>query len=101
VVWTATLAGVAAGKAPFGVMEMLFLFAPLVVVPLGLQLGTVVAPVKRDWTLGWARALQPASAIMVVTAFCVPPGWLWSFDLSIAHRLLFGCVGRVVVASKG
>ena len=34
--WTVVLATVAAGKAPFGIVEMLFLFAPLIVVPLGL-----------------------------------------------------------------
>ena len=75
ILWTATLAAVAAQKAPFGIIELFFLFVPLVIVPLGLELGAVVAPVRFAWTLNWARVLQPASAMMVVAAFCLPPGW--------------------------
>ena len=69
-----SLAAVAAHKAPFGIIKTFFLFAPLVIVPLGLELGAVVAPVRFAWTLNWARVLQPASAVMVVAAFCLPPG---------------------------
>ena len=72
--WALVLATVAAGKAPFGVIEMLFLFAPLIVVPLGLELGSIVAPARWKWVLNLAMVLQPAAAIAAIASFWLRPG---------------------------
>ncbi len=73
-VWAviALLAGI--GRAPFGVIELLFLFAVLVVVPLGLDLARVVNPDGDTALFRAARSLQPFAAGMVVIAFWLPPG---------------------------
>jgi len=72
--WTVVLATVAAGKAPFGIVEMLFLFAPLIVVPLGLELGSIVAPARWKWGLNLAVVLQPPAAIAAIASFWLKPG---------------------------
>jgi hypothetical protein len=73
-VWAmmALLAGT--GRAPFGILELLFLFAVLVVVPLGLDLTRVVNPDGDTVLFRAARSLQPFAALTVVTAFWLPPG---------------------------
>ena len=48
--WTAVCAYAGAGKAPLGVIELLFLFAILVIVPLGWVLGEGIAPVSSPAT---------------------------------------------------
>jgi hypothetical protein len=68
----ATLAGL--GRAPLGVIELLFLFVPLVIVPLGLELGGVTAPVVWPLPEEVAVILQPAAAALVVISFWFPPG---------------------------
>ena len=74
ILWGVLLAAVAAGKAPFGFIEILFLFAPLVIVPMGLELGALFAPVSWQWTLDLARSLQAGAALSAVAAFWMPPG---------------------------
>jgi YndJ-like protein len=59
-------------RAPLGVIELLFLFAVLVVVPLGLGLMTVE---HRDGTRAeFVAAFQPIAAVAVVAAFWQRPG---------------------------
>jgi len=82
--WAATCAtagaGVWAGMAVLarigivrvGAIELLFLFAPLVIVPLGMELGRLMGGTGRFEKL--ARRLQPVGAGMVVVAMCLPPG---------------------------
>ena len=72
--WALVLATVAAGKAPFGVIEMFFLLAPLIVVPLGLELGSIVAPARWKWALSLAMVLQPPAAIAAIASFWLKPG---------------------------
>lgn len=75
VVWT-VLAGLAGnGKAPLGVIELLFLFAPLVIVPLGLALGRIVSPLQYQAAETWLRFLQPVAAGFAVVSFWFSPGW--------------------------
>jgi len=75
-VW-ATLAGLAGiGRAPLGVIELLFLFAPLVIVPLGLALGRMLSPLKNQSVEACLRVLQPVAAVFTVTSFWLSPGWL-------------------------
>jgi len=82
--WAATCAtagaGVWAGMAVLarmgivrvGAIELLFLFGPLVIVPLGMELGRGMGGTGRLEEL--ARRLQPVGAGMVVVAMCLPPG---------------------------
>src|SRR5258707_2309238 len=75
-IW-ATLAGLAGiGKAPLGVIELLFLFAPLVIVPLGLALGKMISSLKYQSVEARLHFLQPAAAAFTVASFWVSPGWL-------------------------
>lgn len=59
------------GIARFGVIELMFLLAPLVIVPLGLELGR--ARGKRGLA-GLAQTLQPVGAACAVVAMLWPPG---------------------------
>jgi hypothetical protein len=61
------------GIVRVGAIELLFLFAPLVIVPLGMELGRGMGGTGRLEEL--ARRLQPVGAGMVVVAMCLPPGW--------------------------
>ena len=74
VVWVAIAVLVVSRRAPFGIIELLFLLAPLVVVPLGLEVlryhGAMQSP-----TLGRViRILQPFGATLAVISFWFPPG---------------------------
>jgi hypothetical protein len=58
--------------APIGAIELMFLFAPLVIVPLGMELGRVMGsdtPLNR-----LARRIQPLAAALAVPALWLPPG---------------------------
>jgi hypothetical protein len=73
----AVLAGMAgAGKAPLGVIELLFLFAPLVIVPLGFALGEILSPVQPSGVSMWMFRLQPFAAALVIVSFWISPGKL-------------------------
>ena len=71
--WTLVLAGVASGRAPFGIIELFFLFAPFVVVPLGADLGEAYAPLSPR-IAHLSRLIQPGAAILLVAAFWRPAG---------------------------
>jgi hypothetical protein len=60
------------GVARVGAIELLFLFAPLVIVPLGIELGREMG--GGGWLQEWARRLQPLGAGMAVVAMWLPPG---------------------------
>jgi YndJ-like protein len=60
-----------------GMIELMFLFGPLVIVPLGMELGRLIrCPgnrfARRVETL--AQSLQPLGAVLAVAAMCLPPG---------------------------
>ena len=76
----ATWAGLAVlarmGIARIGVIELMFLFAPLVIVPLGLELGRLHglgSGIGRALA-AMAQTLQPLGAVLAVVAICLPPG---------------------------
>jgi len=73
---TAVWAGIAVlariGVARLGAIELLFLFAPLVIVPLGLELGRALGGGGRFHEL--ARRLQPVGAALAGVAMVLPPG---------------------------
>lgn len=68
----ATLAAI--GRAPLGSIELLFLFAPLVIVPLGLHLGRMMAPGGPAWLDGVVLVIQPFAAGLTVASFWFPTG---------------------------
>jgi hypothetical protein len=55
-----------------GAIELLFLFAPLVIVPLGVELSREIA--GSDPLNSIARRLQPLGAALAVLAMWLPPG---------------------------
>lgn len=85
------------GVARIGGIELLFLFAPLVIVPLGMELARVLtSPLLVQTAAGKlgsgvfliARWAQPAAAGCVVTALLLPPGHLAGI---LAGAWLFVC----------
>ena len=58
--------------ARLGAIELMFLFGPLVIVPLGLELGRGMGVTGRLASL--AQRLQPVGAALAVVAMCVAPG---------------------------
>jgi len=60
------------GIARLGAIELMFLFAPLVIVPLGMELGRTIT--GGGWLEEAARRLQPVGAVLVVAAMWLPPG---------------------------
>ena len=60
------------GVARIGAIELMFLLAPLVIVPLGIELGRVM--VGDGWAAELGRRLQPLGAALAVVAVLFPPG---------------------------
>jgi len=60
------------GIARLGAIELMFLLAPLVIVPLGMELGRVIG--GGGWFAETARRLQPVGAAFAVAAMCMGPG---------------------------
>jgi len=71
-VWAGLAVLARMGMARLGAIELLFLFAPLVIVPLGMELGRVFGGRGRLQEL--ARRLQPAGGALAVVAMWLPPG---------------------------
>src|SRR5579864_4658879 len=71
-VWAGLAVLVRMGIARFGAIELLFLFAPLVIVPLGLQLGRGIGGGRRLQEI--AQRLQPAGALLAVVSMWLAPG---------------------------
>jgi hypothetical protein len=71
-VWAGLAVLARMGVARIGAIELMFLFAPLVIVPLGMELGRGMAGGGRLEAL--ARRLQPLGAGIAVVAICLPPG---------------------------
>jgi hypothetical protein len=72
VIWAGVAVLARIGAAPIGAIELMFLFAPLVIVPLGMQLARVIGgdtPLTR-----FARRIQPFAATLAVAALWLPPG---------------------------
>ena len=72
VVWAALAVLARVEIARIGAIELMFAFAPLVIVPLGIELGNLLGTegsVNRV-----ARKIQPAGAVLAVLALCLPQG---------------------------
>lgn len=81
--WMGIALAARAGIARIGGIELLFLFAPLVIVPLGLELGRLLtsSPPAQTSRGRWAarllltaRRTQPLMAVCAVVAVLLPPG---------------------------
>jgi hypothetical protein len=71
----ATIAILAGGHhAPLSIIELLFLLAPLVIVPLGLELSWAVTEPPSSLIHLSLRALQPIAAAAAVVSLWLPPG---------------------------
>jgi hypothetical protein len=70
--WAAIAILARVGVAPIGAIELIFLFAPLVIVPLGMELVRVMGTAGRIDLV--ARKLQPVAAGLAVISFWLPPG---------------------------
>jgi hypothetical protein len=71
-VWAGLAVLARMGVARIGAIELMFLFAPLVIVPLGIELGRGMGGGGRLEALAWR--LQPLGAGMAVVAIWLPPG---------------------------
>jgi len=71
-VWAGMAVLARVGVARIGAIELMFLFAPLVIVPLGMELGREIA--GGGWPHELARRLQPGGAALAVVAMLLPPG---------------------------
>jgi YndJ-like protein len=78
--------------APLGVIELFLLFAPLVIVPLGLALGRKVSSVKPQYLEDSTRLLQPFAAGLAVISFWLAPGMLAGI-LVVPWLVLCGALG--------
>ena len=71
-VWAGMAVLARMGIARIGAIELLFLFAPLVIAPLGMELGRVIGEGGRLGEMAWR--LQPLGAICAVLAMLMTPG---------------------------
>ena len=70
--WAGTAVAARAGIARMGAVELIFLLAPLVVVPLGMALGRAIS--GSGWCDSAASRLQPLGAALALVAMWLPPG---------------------------
>lgn len=81
----------------FGLIEPLFLFAPLVLVPLGLSLSArLLCPGVLSLTIRAVRFLQSFTAVLVTVSFFFPQGWFAGL-LVAPWTLLAGLLGLAAV----
>jgi hypothetical protein len=71
-VWAGMAVLARVGVARIGAIELMFLLAPLVIVPLGMELGREIA--GGGWPHELARRLQPGGAALAVVAMLLSPG---------------------------
>ena len=86
-VWAGMAVLAQMGLARIGAIELLFLFAPLVIVPLGMELGRVVGAAGRVAEVG--RRLQPVGAAMAVVAMWMAPG-KWAGSVALGWFVVCG-----------
>jgi YndJ-like protein len=103
VLWSGFLVAAEMGRLELGWIDLLFLFAPLVVVPLGLDLTrrieqATLPPLPERM----ARLVQFPCALAAAASFCVSPGSV-SAGLAVAWLLFCGtlALGGVIRLRRG
>ena len=71
-VWAGMAVLARMGIARIGAIELMFLFAPLVIVPLGMELGRLIG--GAGFLDEWGQRVQPVGAALAVVAMWLPPG---------------------------
>src|ERR1700689_5661338 len=71
-VWAGIAVLARVGVARIGAIELMFLFGPLVIVPLGMELGRGMG--GTGWFAEMARRLQPVGAGLAVGGIWMGPG---------------------------
>jgi YndJ-like protein len=97
-VWAALAVLARVGVARIGGIELMFLFAPLVIVPLGMELGRVMG--SSIWAERAARRLQPVGAAAAVVAMLLPPG-RWAGWAALEWMIVCGLMGWSGVVGLG
>ena len=93
VAWMGMVLAAQGGNVPIGLIEGLFLLAPLVIVPLGFLLTEVSCQRRGDpSTHRRARRLEPIAAFLVVVSFWLTPGVL-AGSLTLPWLLVVGLAG--------
>ncbi len=95
IVWIASLVLGQQGHVALGTIEQLFLFAPLIIVPLGFLLAQALD--QQGWNrylLQLACRLQPFAGFLVVVSFWLTSGVLAAL-LTLPWLLVSGLVGLV------
>lgn len=85
--WAVVATAAGTGRAPLGMIELLLLFATLVVVPLGLELARLVNSAQSGKLGRAARTLPPFAAVATVVSLWQSPG-LVAAVLSLPWLLL-------------
>ncbi len=87
--WTALAIAALLRRAPLGLLQILFLLAPLVVVPLGIELLAVInSRLPAERLAAW---LQPLGAACAVASFWFPPGY-FAAALAAAWGVVCGLI---------
>jgi YndJ-like protein len=93
VTWVILLVVWRSGKAPIGIIDLLFLLAPLVVVPLGFEvLDAYAGDTQRSRVGRFVRLLQPLAAGLAVASFLFPTG-MFAGVLSTGWLIVGGLTG--------
>jgi hypothetical protein len=93
VVWAMFFGKTIFGRLPLGIIELIFLLAPLVIVPLGLRLVDATRESGfAESLLRWARLIQPFAAALAVASFCPSPGVL-AASLAAGWLVVCGAIG--------
>lgn len=87
--WAAVAVLARVGAVRIGVIELMFLIGPLVIVPLGLELGRIGVERIGFWG-DMAQSLQPLGAIFAVVATVMGPGFR-AGALACGWMVVCGC----------
>lgn len=107
-VWAGLAVLARIGVARIGAIELMFLFAPLVIVPLGIELGRVMGAGSR--VMGIVQRIQPIGAGSAVASMLLPPGrmaglmslgWMMVCMLTAGDGLIDLVRLRQVAADRG
>jgi YndJ-like protein len=93
IVWAALLGLSVAGRFPLTIIQLIFLLAPLVIIPLGLRVVDPSHVAGAGNTLyDWARNLQPPGAALAVASFYWHRGYT-AASLAVGWLVVCGLVG--------